>query len=125
LITSSGRKNNKSSCTFEDKDEDQRPLNLGIEAAEGGSIDMEGNQQAVTPTTIFSPCLRYDFDPYFFIKTLPELSEVVPTFRQTLLPRQTRGCPPTTLVLGLDGTLVHSTIVEPKEDHDFTFSVNF
>lgn len=65
-----------------------------------------------------------DFDPYFFIKNLPELSTVVPTFRQLLLPKQTRRCPPTTLVLDLDETLVHSSL-EPCGDADFTFTVNF
>lgn len=44
-----------------------------------------------------------DFNPYFFIKNLPDLSSVVPTFRPMLLPKQTRSCPPTTLVLDLDG----------------------
>ena len=44
-----------------------------------------------------------DFDPYLFIKTLPDLSAVVPNFRRLLLPKQTRSCPPTTLVLDLDG----------------------
>lgn len=44
-----------------------------------------------------------DFDPYFFIKNLPALSAVVPTYRPMLLPKQTRSCPPTTLVLDLDG----------------------
>lgn len=65
-----------------------------------------------------------DFDPYFFIKNLPALSSVVPTFRRMLLPKQTRSCPSTTLVLDLDETLVHSTL-EPCEDADFTFPVNF
>uniref|UniRef100_A0A2P2NFV7 FCP1 homology domain-containing protein n=1 Tax=Rhizophora mucronata TaxID=61149 RepID=A0A2P2NFV7_RHIMU len=65
-----------------------------------------------------------DFDPYLFIKNLPELSSVVPTFRPLLLPKQTRSCPPTTLVLDLDETLVHSTL-EPCDDADFTFPVNF
>ncbi|CAK8567170.1 unnamed protein product [Lathyrus sativus] len=65
-----------------------------------------------------------DFDPYLFIKTLPDLSRVVPTFRRMLLPKQTRSCPPITLVLDLDETLVHSTL-EPCEDIDFTFTVNF
>lgn len=51
-----------------------------------------------------------EFDPYFFIKNLPDLSSVVPTFRPMLLPKQTRRCPPTTLVLDLDG---------------YTFLVNF
>ncbi|KAI7754003.1 hypothetical protein M8C21_026265 [Ambrosia artemisiifolia] len=65
-----------------------------------------------------------EFDPYFFIKNLPELASVVPSFRPVLLPKQTRSCPSTTLVLDLDETLVHSTL-EPCEDADFTFSVNF
>ncbi|XP_071690906.1 uncharacterized protein [Rutidosis leptorrhynchoides] len=70
-------------------------------------------------------CEEFDeFDPYFFIKNLPELASVVPTFRSALLPKQTRSCPPTTLVLDLDETLVHSTL-EPCVDADFTFSVNF
>lgn len=69
-------------------------------------------------------CEEFDeFDPYFFIKNLPELATVVPTFRPLLLPKQTRSCPLTTLVLDLDETLVHSTL-EPC-DADFTFSVNF
>ncbi|KAL6529395.1 hypothetical protein OROGR_015018 [Orobanche gracilis] len=65
-----------------------------------------------------------DFDPYLFIKNLPDLYSVVPTFRPFLLPKQTRSCPSTTLVLDLDETLVHSTL-EPCGDADFTFSVNF
>ncbi|CAH9108501.1 unnamed protein product [Cuscuta europaea] len=65
-----------------------------------------------------------DFNPYFFIKNLPDLSSVVPTFRPLLLPKQTRSCPSFTLALDLDETLVHST-VEPCKDADFTFSVNF
>ncbi|XP_023002718.1 CTD small phosphatase-like protein 2 isoform X1 [Cucurbita maxima] len=64
------------------------------------------------------------FDPYFFIKNLPDLSAVVPTYRPMLLPKQTRSCPSTTLVLDLDETLVHSTL-EPCVDADFTFPVNF
>ncbi|CAA0825670.1 SCP1-like small phosphatase 5 [Striga hermonthica] len=65
-----------------------------------------------------------DFDPYFFIKNLPDISSVVPAFRPFLLPKQTRSCPTTSLVLDLDETLVHSTL-EPCEDADFTFTVNF
>ncbi|KAL3511435.1 hypothetical protein ACH5RR_030836 [Cinchona calisaya] len=65
-----------------------------------------------------------DFDPYFFVKNLPDLYSVVPKFRPMLLPKQTRSCPSTTLVLDLDETLVHSTL-EPCDDADFTFSVNF
>ncbi|KAI3816732.1 hypothetical protein L1987_16436 [Smallanthus sonchifolius] len=70
-------------------------------------------------------CEEFDeFDPYIFIKNLPELASAVPSFRPVLLPKQTRSCPSTTLVLDLDETLVHSTL-EPCEDADFNFSVNF
>ncbi|KAJ7548760.1 hypothetical protein O6H91_07G025700 [Diphasiastrum complanatum] len=65
-----------------------------------------------------------NFDPYLFIKHLPDLSEVVSTSRLSVLPRQTRRCPPITLVLDLDETLVHSTL-EYCEDADFMFPVYF
>ncbi|ESQ41157.1 hypothetical protein EUTSA_v10014204mg [Eutrema salsugineum] len=65
-----------------------------------------------------------EFDPYLFIKNLPNLSSVVPTFRPVLLPKQTRSCPPISLVLDLDETLVHSTL-EPCDEVDFTFPVHF
>ncbi|CAF1786734.1 CTD small phosphatase-like protein 2 [Brassica napus] len=65
-----------------------------------------------------------EFDPYLFIKNLPNLSSVVPTFRPVLLPKQTRSCPPISLVLDLDETLVHSSL-EPCGEVDFTFTVHF
>lgn len=65
-----------------------------------------------------------DFDPYTFIKDLPDLAAIVPKFRPVLLSPQTRSCPSTTLVLDLDETLVHSSL-EPCHDADFTFPVNF
>eukprot|EP00249_Psilotum_nudum_P022202 c28415_g1_i1 orf=1255-2787(-) len=65
-----------------------------------------------------------DFDSYLFIKHLPDLLEVVSPFRPMLLPKQTQHCPPITLVLDLDETLVHSSL-EHCVDADFTFPVNF
>eukprot|EP01018_Ginkgo_biloba_P011010 Gb_40540 [translate_table: standard] len=65
-----------------------------------------------------------DFDPHLFIKTLPDLAEVVSPYRPMLLPRQARRWPPITLVLDLDETLVHSTL-EHCDDADFTFPVHF
>ncbi|KAF7124735.1 hypothetical protein RHSIM_Rhsim12G0026100 [Rhododendron simsii] len=96
-------KNSKLECVDE-RDEDHMTTDACIEDDECEEFD--------------------DFDPYFFMKNLPDLSSVVPTFRRMLLPKQTRSCPPTTLVLDLDETLVHSTL-EPCDDADFTFPVNF
>lgn len=88
-------------------------------------MDEQGQDHMSTEVCVEDEYEEFDdFDPYFFIKNLPDLSSVVPTFRPMLLPKQTRRCPPTTLVLDLDETLVHSTL-EPCYDADFTFPVNF
>ena len=45
-----------------------------------------------------------DFDPYLFIKHLPDLSELLLSSRPPIvIPKQTQCCPPVTLVLDLDG----------------------
>lgn len=64
------------------------------------------------------------FDPHSFIRNLPDLSEIVPSTRPTILPKESRERKPITLVLDLDETLVHSTL-EHCEDADFTFTVFF
>ncbi|CAK9140138.1 unnamed protein product [Ilex paraguariensis] len=64
------------------------------------------------------------FDPHMFIRNLPDLPDVSPSFRPTLLPKETRKVKSVTLVLDLDETLVHSTL-EYCNDADFTFSVVF
>ncbi|XVF25529.1 hypothetical protein REPUB_Repub13aG0220400 [Reevesia pubescens] len=65
-----------------------------------------------------------DFDPQSFIKNLPELSDVVSSFRPAMGPTETWRRKPITLVLDLDETLVHSTL-EHCDDADFTFTVFF
>ncbi|XP_022723967.1 uncharacterized protein LOC111280770 isoform X3 [Durio zibethinus] len=65
-----------------------------------------------------------DFDPQSFIKSLPELSDVVSSFRPAMVPTEAWRRKPITLVLDLDETLVHST-VEHCDDADFTFTVFF
>ncbi|XP_039033920.1 CTD small phosphatase-like protein 2 isoform X2 [Hibiscus syriacus] len=65
-----------------------------------------------------------DFDPQSFIKNLPELSDVVSSFRPTSVATEARRRKHITLVLDLDETLVHSTL-EPCDDADFTFTVFF
>ncbi|XP_042520444.1 CTD small phosphatase-like protein 2-A isoform X2 [Macadamia integrifolia] len=64
------------------------------------------------------------FEPHLFIKNFPDLSDVVPSFRPMLLPKETRKRKSITLVLDLDETLVHSTL-EQCDDADFTFQVFF
>ncbi|XP_002987345.2 CTD small phosphatase-like protein 2 [Selaginella moellendorffii] len=67
--------------------------------------------------------LLRDFDPYLFIKHLPDPSLVLSPCRKFLLPRRTRRCPPVALVLDLDETLVHST-TDHCGNADFSFSLH-
>jgi len=66
-----------------------------------------------------------EFNPYFFIKSLPSYSLVVPDpCAKICLPPKRGSDPRISLVLDLDETLVHCT-VEPVMDADMIFPVNF
>jgi CTD small phosphatase-like protein 2 len=62
-----------------------------------------------------------EFDPYAFIRTLPPCPRLT---RPVCLPKKTRGTPPISLVLDLDETLLHSSIV-PLPTYDIVFPVHF
>jgi CTD small phosphatase-like protein 2 len=63
-----------------------------------------------------------EFDPYAFIRSLPP--HPPPLMRPVCLPKKTRGTPPISLVLDLDETLLHSSIV-PLPTYDIVFPVHF
>jgi len=66
-----------------------------------------------------------DFDPFFFIATLPPLIDCVHPNRQMILPpKQTRSSQKKTLVLDLDETLVHSRL-DDECSSDFQFDLVF
>merc|ERR1719240_1376263 len=63
-----------------------------------------------------------EFDPYAFIRSLPR--NPPPLTRPVCLPKKTRGTSPISLVLDLDETLLHSSIV-PLPTYDIVFPVHF
>jgi hypothetical protein len=65
-----------------------------------------------------------EFNPYAFIKSLPNYELVAPLRPPVSLPPKDSDSPPISLVLDLDETLVHCT-VEPVDDADLVFPVVF
>ena len=63
-----------------------------------------------------------EFDPFVFIRNLPP--HPPPLTRPICLPKKTRGTPPISLVLDLDETLLHSSIVA-LPTYDIVFPVHF
>jgi len=63
-----------------------------------------------------------EFDPYVFIRSLPPRPP--PLNRPICLPKKTRGTFPISLILDLDETLLHSSIV-PLPTYDVVFPVHF
>lgn len=107
-MSSIGR--NGDSCCDVDLDGPSLPsevsaIYLAMQSSKLECVDEHGHDSMSTDVYVEDD--RYeefdDFNPYVFIRNLPDLSSVVPTFRTMLLPKQTRSCPPTTLVLDLDG----------------------
>jgi len=64
-----------------------------------------------------------EFDPYTFIRSLPPRPPAA-VVRPVCLPKKTRGTHPVSLVLDLDETLLHSSIV-PLPTYDIVFPVHF
>ncbi|KAH7463015.1 hypothetical protein KRP22_001629 [Phytophthora ramorum] len=65
-----------------------------------------------------------EFNPFYFMKTLPKYEDVVEGKRPISLPERSRNAPKICLVLDLDETLVHCSVDEVKDAH-MQFPVTF
>ena len=82
-----------------------------VEADDGSSQGSEAEEEE-------------EFNPYAFIKSLPDYEDVKSLCPTDRLPAKDVYAPPISLVLDLDETLVHCT-VEAVDDADLTFPVEF
>jgi hypothetical protein len=87
------------------------------EASAEGLVEDDGSSQGSVDD-------EDEFNPYVFIKSLPNYDLVAPLRPPIALPPKLKESPPISLVLDLDETLVHCT-VEPIDDADLVFPVVF
>jgi NLI interacting factor-like phosphatase len=66
-----------------------------------------------------------EFNPWQFIKSLPEYERIAHNVPAITLPAKASGAPDKTLVLDLDETLVHCSVEPPEVPADLTFPVVF
>ncbi|RHY21835.1 hypothetical protein DYB25_004941 [Aphanomyces astaci] len=88
-----------------------------------------GEPDAETPATSASPkddesIVEVDFNPFYFMKTLPRYSDLHELVRPVALPPKTSTAHKLCLVLDLDETLVHCTIDDIPQA-DLKFPVRF
>ncbi|KAJ2851934.1 hypothetical protein IWW36_000707 [Coemansia brasiliensis] len=110
-------------------DDDTALYNMDLTAPAAADSDMDLSQvSSVAESELDSQYDAYfdeedEFNPYLFMANLPPIPKEH-TLRPYALPRKTRSCPPITLVLDLDETLVHCALTK-VDNADIVFPVEY
>ncbi|EGZ25142.1 hypothetical protein PHYSODRAFT_311755 [Phytophthora sojae] len=104
------------SAQAEDSTEEVATADDDMHVADSPDAD-EQEEEDATP-------LEQEFNPFYFMKTLPKYEDIVEGKRPISLPEKSRNAPKICLVLDLDETLVHCSVDEVKNPH-MQFPVTF
>ncbi|CAH0480637.1 unnamed protein product [Peronospora belbahrii] len=119
-LNARGRLETKSASTHPDEMMEEEATK-DEEAVDALDVDMvDGDEQEEEDATP----LEQEFNPFYFMKTLPRYEDIVQEKRPISLPERSRNAPKICLVLDLDETLVHCSVEEVKDPH-LQFPVTF
>ncbi|CAI5727345.1 unnamed protein product [Hyaloperonospora brassicae] len=103
----------------DDRLEDDVALATEVVAAAAADVANEDEHEEEDVTL-----MEQEFNPFYFMKTLPKYEDITKGKRPVSLPERSRNAPKICLVLDLDETLVHCSVDEVKDPH-MQFPVTF
>uniref|UniRef100_K3WYH5 Mitochondrial import inner membrane translocase subunit TIM50 n=1 Tax=Globisporangium ultimum (strain ATCC 200006 / CBS 805.95 / DAOM BR144) TaxID=431595 RepID=K3WYH5_GLOUD len=117
-----------SSSTCSEKNDDEEDT-VAAPATASEHVEAEDDEDAYSYTAgsesgSDASATEQEFNPFYFMKTLPKYEHVVIGPRPVVLPAKSAHAPKISLVLDLDETLVHCSVDDVENPH-LQFPVNF
>ncbi|KAG7386445.1 CTD small phosphatase-like protein 2 [Phytophthora pseudosyringae] len=94
----------------EKMEEEAAEVEETVHAVDSADADEQADVEDATPP-------EQEFNPFYFMKTLPKYDDIVEGKRPVSLPARSRNAPKICLVLDLDETLVHCSVDQVKDPH--------